>query len=275
MSNTVKTRAPIKKQESFLSRSLSVTDPLVTELERAVTSTEKKEGFMDLARSLISPKLKATQKEKKAIAQNITRKFLAAKLRNSHYGEKKFGLKEYSKARALLKLAIDPKHFSNPNLYFGNINFKDALSIMIVKIWQLNRENLVPYNMLILSAVSPCTKKWLNEGITETLKRISRLEVNDTDESKYQKFRNWLTTYKNDEDLSVKPEFTLPSIKFYDFRSFAELLAFGFINTNKDWFTYKRGRASGINLEENKGRFLGYCGINKDEIEDELSRFYP
>jgi hypothetical protein len=207
-------------------------------------------------------------KAKAAITRNITRRFKNAKYRNTDGG-----LKEYSKAYALVKMAIDPSMLRNPELMFGNQTFGKIITLLIVKEWQ-QAKLLHPYKDLVLSATSKCTKNWIERSIGIFMAQKRNYETSTEDKNYFDMLVNYSKTSSMNAShlhniLDKIPDASVVKFLHNKFGSIASILAFGFIDMNNQWFNYNtEGRAIGA-IGEGPGRMkdLG-CTI------EDLDGFY-
>ena len=209
----------------------------VTRLNEGVSGVEKPKTWLELP---------FTKNTKAIRTRNITRRFKQAKYRNEEGG-----LKEYSKAYNLVKLAIGSELLRNPELKFGNKPFSEIMTLLIVKAWQQGK-TLHPYEELSLSATSKCTNNWIKQILSIFLENKNKYEQTENDEQYYNLLEDYITTnYKNASNFrKVFDEIPMDSVvrlTYATYENIASILAFGLIDTNNSWFNYdSNGKAIDI-----------------------------
>jgi len=197
---------------------------------------------------------------RRTISRNITEKFKKAQYRSTS------GSKEYSKAGLLISNAFESKYLRDPRLNFGNLPFSEIILLLVVKEWQLNRNNLVSYNTLLLSSGSPCLKISLANQLETRINLIEQNDEKDTDNDEYLKIIKWVkSSYSTEEEFNnLGITMSKPLMIFTLFKQLAQYIANGFVGSSPGWFIYDEyGNVTGFTagyLDRTKAA----CGTNDE-----------
>jgi hypothetical protein len=201
----------------------------------------------------------------------------------------------YEKALQLLINSGLKSIYNNEEFKIGKYTLKQILTVAIVNLW----ENKTPatYNLIYNSSKSPCTKGQINHRLD--LYRRALLDFEDIyspmPEDKEQaavaysikEFKKGATAKEIYDNLSSNANFYVKMRDEPDKKSkviykweiveiIANLLAFGFIDSNRDWFTIDNSENKPVITSIlDKTRFAEACDINlvdNENYEEEVKR---
>jgi hypothetical protein len=144
-------------------------------------------------------------------------------------------------ANNIVRFAIDDADLNNNKFKYSNANkLGDIVKVKIMALWRKQRrethqEPLKKITMLYASAQSKCTKNLIKQGLSGLRRQMNSNNIN-----------------KNDKPLI--------QTTLYNF--FAQLLAYGFLDSNHEWFVDEAQTVIGD--DSNRRRFVNLCEINGD-----------
>jgi hypothetical protein len=156
----------------------------------------------------------------------------------------------------LIKAAIPEQHLKNKAFQFGNVSLETFLKDVIITEWNTTQDK-PQIDMLLRSANHGCTHEIIEDTLFNIMNEIHRTNFNNNQDANieknlsnpyYNKYIPYITK-QNSNIITINPmniQSKLEHISFYKlqkFRAIGQLVAFGFMYINHEWFEPENWRA--------------------------------